>query len=120
MDAGRQRRRETGRVRRIREQYEHGLWRAGHGLLQCAWPADRGQADVEDARVGLLAHGQLHRGVKAGHASDDIVTGPVQQRLEGGGEDTVRVGDHDSHLEYPLWAGTRTVTASPPRSLAPK
>jgi len=88
--------------------------------LQRARPAIRGQDDVEDARIGVFAHGQFHGGGQTGHTPDDVVTRPVQQRFEGGGKDTVRVSDHNLQLEDLPCAGISTVTASPPRSLTPR
>jgi hypothetical protein len=48
------------------------------------------------------------------------VTRPVQERLEGAGEDAVGVSDHDSQFDDPPCAGSSTVTARPPRSLTPR
>ena len=111
---------EAGRPGRIREHHEGGPRRAGHGLLQRTQLAASGQAEVEQAGVGLLTQAQLRGVVEPDDAADHLVTRPAQERLEGASEDRVCVGDHDSQFDGPPCAGSRTVTARPPRSLTPR
>lgn len=79
MDARGQRGSETRAACRIGEHDERGTRRTGHGFLQRAVLAPRGQADVKDAHVGLLAQDRIRRGVKPGHAADHVMTRPAEQ-----------------------------------------